>query len=201
MIAGCLVLQILLFETIAQPKITGAISPKLRHFLTTHVEASRAIDQIILKAFTNRELQLYYFYSEDEGIARAFHYYPQTNAVVIVIRENQEPTDEFLCLLFEGLNSENEVRYQEICQDAQRKVISKSEFARQMIQVEFAALKQAQKIVEDLKLMDNEKNRSVMYKKIMNTPDRFEDFISNSKTIAGRDLIKEYELKYESLAP
>src|SRR5271165_1445404 len=55
-------------------------SPKLRQFLTGHREASQMMSNVVSEAFSNRTVRLHYFYSEDESVARARHYYPDESS-------------------------------------------------------------------------------------------------------------------------
>src|SRR5205809_7066972 len=86
-------------------RFTGMLSPKLRQFLQAHPPALAELTNSFDAAFTNRTIQIYYFYETDESMARAYHYYPKDLSVVIVLRENQEPSDELITLLFELINS------------------------------------------------------------------------------------------------
>jgi hypothetical protein len=183
-----------------QGRIATMLSPKLRSFLADHKLADKALDNVVKQAFSERELQVYYFYTDDESLARAFHYYPSTNAVVVAVRENQEPIDEFLCILFEGLNSEMEADFEQLAQKAQLRTISRDKFAHEMIRTEFAALQKTQAIVSTLRFDERDISNSVQYRGLMDSPKNFEGFLSYSRKTANRDLIKEYQEKYDELA-
>src|SRR5271167_2793647 len=88
--------------------IYSMMSPQLREFLATHPGASKSLSDTFSEAFSNRVVQLYYFYTDDESGPQALHYYLNESSVVIGIRENQEPGDQCYCLIFEILNSEGE---------------------------------------------------------------------------------------------
>ena len=63
------------------------------------------------------------------------------SVVLITIRENQQPADEFICLIFEALNSEGEKHFQEIIKRAEPGILSRTNFASEILKVEFEAVK------------------------------------------------------------
>ncbi|HTA94662.1 MAG TPA: hypothetical protein VK769_00915 [Verrucomicrobiae bacterium] len=177
-----------------------SVSPKLRQFITDHSTASKLLTNALSEAFSNRTVQLYYFYTDDESTARAFHYYPDESVVGIVIRENQQPPDEFICLLFEVLNSEGEKRFQEIYQKAKDGTLSKGDFVNAVSKVEFEAIKRTRDLIHDLNLNKKEISESYYYNRLIQCPDKFEDFLSYKKKVSPqRDQVKEYEMDYDSL--
>jgi len=174
-------------------------SPKLRRFLSDHPPASQSLKRILVESFAARTVQLYYFYTEDDSLAKAFHYYPETNAVVIAIRENQQPLDEFICIAFEALNSENEAEFQALCHRAQLGTISKGDFSRDILKVEFKAEKRLRVLVDNLKLRKSETSKSYHFKGLIECPDTFEDYLFyTKKSLFPRDPIKEYETQYDT---
>jgi hypothetical protein len=177
-----------------------SISPKLRQFIIDHPAASQFLTNAFSEAFSNRTVQLYYFYSDDESIPRAFHYYPDESVVGIGIRENQQPSDEFICLLFEILNSEGEKHFKEICQKAKGGALSKTNFVNEILKVEFEAVKRTRTLILDLGLKKKEISQSYYYNRLIGCPNKFEDFLSYKKKVSPqRDQIKEYETEYDSL--
>ena len=183
-----------------ESNILDTVSPKLRQFVITHPGALQLLTNTLSEAFNGRTVQLYYFYSEDKVAARAYHYYPSESVVGICIRENQEPSDEFACLIFEMLNSEGEKRFQEFYHKAESGDISKTNFAREMLNVEFVAVKSTGNLLHNLKFSKKEISESYYYKRFIECPDSFEDFISYSVKVSSHgDPIKEFETKYDSL--
>src|SRR5438045_3597411 len=92
------------FSRARQSNLVSTISPKLRTLLMEKPAALRAWTNALTEAFSNRTVRLYYFYSDDESEARAFHYYPNQidqAEVIICVRENQRPSDEFICIFYE----------------------------------------------------------------------------------------------------
>src|ERR1035437_10771122 len=69
--------------------IFSMVSPKLKQFLTAHPKASSTMSNVLSEEFSNRTVQLNYFYSNDESAAKAYHYFPDESSVCIVIREHQ----------------------------------------------------------------------------------------------------------------
>jgi hypothetical protein len=120
--------------------------------------------------------------------------------VGIAIRENQQSSDEFICLLFEVLNSEGEKRFQEIYQKAKDGTLSKTNFVNEILKVEFEAVKRTRELIRGLNLNKKEISESYFYNRYIECPNKFEDFLSYKKKASPqRDQIKEYEMQYDSL--
>ena len=180
--------------------ILGSVSPKLRQFLTAHPEASLALSNAPSEAFHNRAVQLYYMYSDDESIARAFHYYPDETSVGIVIRENQQPCDECICLIYETLNSLGEKQFQELAERAKSGTVTKADFVKGIFQQEFPVEMKMQKIVGSFRITNKEKNESYFYNRLMQEPNGFEKAMAYKKKAAPKqELIKFYEREYDDL--
>lgn len=177
-----------------------SVSPKLRQFITDHPTATKLLANTLAETFSNRTVQLYYFYSDDESVPRAFHYYPDESVVGITIRENQQSSDEFICLLFEVLNSEREKRFREIYQKAKDGSLSKTDFVNAVLETEFEAVKRTRDLIRDLNLNKKEISESYYYNRLIECPNKFTDFLSYKKKVSPqRDQIKEYEMQYDSL--
>jgi hypothetical protein len=177
-----------------------SMSPKLRKFLSENPKAFQLLTNTFFKVFTNRTVQLSYFYSEDESVARACHKYPAEAVVSILIRENQQPMDEYIGLLFEAINSTGEKRFKEILEKAQAGTISKKDFAKEIIKIEFSAVKHTRDLLKGLKLNESESAKSYFYKRFSGCPDNYEDFEAYSKKVSPeRDAIENYEAQYDWL--
>jgi hypothetical protein len=174
------------------------VSPKLWEFLTEHPAASQVLSNVISQVFTNRTFQLYYFYSDDESVPRASHDYISKSEVAIYIRENQQPFDEFIGLLFEALNSTSENKFLELFAQAKSATIPKSEFASAGCKLEFDAVRRARDLLINIKLRKSERNKSHFYKLFMGAPN---NFLVYSKNVSSRhqDIVKEWGMKYDSL--
>jgi hypothetical protein len=183
--------------------ILSTVSPKLRKFLIDHPAATKVFTNTFAEAFSNRTVSLHYFYSDDDSEARAFHYYPDTPGlaeVIICVRENQIPLDELITTLFEVLNSKGEDQFAKIFDAAKAGTISRTEFAKAILRVEFEATKNMQKLVVPLQLKETEKAESHYYKIYVGCPTGFDEFLSYSKKVSGnRDVVKDYESKYDAL--
>jgi hypothetical protein len=118
--------------------------------------------------------------------------------VVIGIRESQAASDQFICLVFEMLNSEGEKRFSELERAAQAGKISRTDFAREMIRQEFQAVKRTQKLLQTLKLGKVEFVGSGYYRGFIECPDSFEVFLKYTSG-GARDEMKEYEQEYDWL--
>jgi hypothetical protein len=78
--------------------------------------------------------------------------------------------------------------------------ISSTEFATEVLRAEFEALKTTRDLLRDLKLSKKEKACSYFYPIIMPCPSDFQSFLSYTKRVsAPRDVMKEYETKYDAL--
>jgi hypothetical protein len=182
--------------------ILSSFSPKLRNFCIHNPAACSAFTNAFAAVFSNRTVSLCYFYSDDESKPRAFHYYPQivgVSEVVICVRENQEPLDEFITILFEMLNSKNESRFGELFDRAKAGSILKADFANDMMRVEFEAVRATQDILNHLKLSRRWAAKTWYYRHFISCPREFEEFVSYTKKVSSnRDPIKEYEAQYDA---
>jgi hypothetical protein len=186
-----------------QTNIVSTASPKLKKFISAHPEAAKIFTNAISNAFSNKTVRLYYFYSDDESEARAFHYYPNNVGlpeVVLCVRENQNPLDEFITILFETQNSKNESKFAKIYQDAYSGTLSREQFASEISQYEFEATKSTHALLLALKFGKNEIDESYYYKRFAGCPTNYNDFLSYCKKVSPqRDALKEDELQYDSL--
>jgi hypothetical protein len=185
----------------AQSNILGGASPKLKKFLSDKPQAAKIFTNAISSAFSNRTVQLFYFYSEDDSTPWAYHFYPNqagSPEVMLCVRENQTPLDEFITTLFEIENSKNEDNFTKISQDAYYGTISREQFAKDVLQYEFEATKDTRAILLALKLGKKETGNSYYYPRFLECPTNFDGFLSYSKNAStNRDVMKEYELKYD----
>ncbi len=177
------------------------VSPKLKQFLVDHSAASNALVAAISESFSNRTVYLYYFYSDDETRPRALHYYPDDSAVGIMIRENQEPCDEYICLVYEVLNSQGENRFKALFEQARSGAVSKEIFVRGVLHQEFQAVTRVRGLLDGFKLNTKEKSSSYYFKKFSDCPDDFEQFLIYKPKGSARDRVKEYERQYDALKP
>ena len=184
----------------AESGVLKMASPKLRQFLADHPAALQALTGAISESFSNRTVRLYYFYSDDETVPRAGHYYPEKSSVGIVIRENQEPSDEYISLIFEILNSQGEKRFLDLVEQAKSGAISKTDFVRDLMRQEFQAVKKLRGLIDSFKLSKKEKDTSYFFKKFAECPEDFEAYLSYARKVSpNRDQTKEYEKAYDSL--
>ncbi len=183
-----------------ESKLLSMVSPKLRQFLTTHPGTLAVFTNTLSEAFSRRAVQVYYFYSDNDSEPRTYHYYPSESVVGICVRENQQPLDEFLCLVFESLNSESEKAFRDLYRRAESGGITRTGFAQEMLKVEFNAAKRMRDLVRRLKLNEKEVSESYYYTRFSGCPDGFDDFLSYiAKVSPARDAIKGYEGRYDSL--
>ena len=179
--------------------IDGA-SPKLKSFFSTHPVALNSLTNNLPRIFNAQSFRLYYFYTDDDSVPRSYHYYPEDLALCIVVRENQHVTDEFLCLLFETVNSQYEEQFTSLFRKAKAGTVEREEFAVNILQVEFDALKQTRNLLTKLQFTETEIAESHYYRRFRDCPNDFNDFLVYKNKIGGkRDVLKEYQLKYDSL--
>lgn len=180
--------------------LISTVSPKLKQFLEQQPAASQMLTNALHEAFSARAARLYYFYSDSDSSARAFHYYPADSQVVFAVRENQQPLDEFICLIFEVLNSEEEKHFAQLCDGARSGDLSKEAFAQAVLEREFDAYKRTRDLLRKLKVTKRTSAKSYFYGRLTQSPDRFEDFARYLKKVSPeRDPIREYESQYDSL--
>ena len=182
-----------------ETNVVAMLSPQLRAFLDHDTGAANLLDNVLCEALTNRALQIYYIYSPNEPAA--YHYYTEANGVVVAIREDQHALDEFLCLIYEVLNSEHDVEFQELTRRAEARNISKVDFAHEVLRGEFKAALRTKLLISKVKFRKKETSQSYYYKHIAGCPDTFEEFLTSieKESKNGRDPIKEYEANYDSL--
>jgi hypothetical protein len=185
--------------TYEEISVLKTASPKLRRFLADHPAASQAIAGAISNAFTNRTVALFYLYCDDEYMPRADHYYPAEAQVCIVIRENQEPCDEFISLIFEILNSQGEKRFNELTEQAKSGAMSKSDYVKEVRRQEFQALKKVRGLLGGLKFSRSERSKSYFFGRVTEIPDDFEKFLTNDPK--GMTIFEQrlYEQSFDSI--
>jgi hypothetical protein len=183
-------------------ELLSAISPKLKQFVTTHSGTLQTLTNNLSEAFNGKTIQVFYYYTEDESVARAYHYYTGEgdSMVGICVRENQEPLDEFISLIFESQNTKGEKQFKELYRKAESGDISKTAFAQEMLKVEFNAVKSTRDLLRRLKFGKKEMGESFFYKRFSECPEEFSEFmIYTAKVSLHGDPIKEFEAKYDSL--
>jgi hypothetical protein len=175
-------------------------SPTFRQFLSAHPAALQSLTNAMLEAFGQRTRSLFYFYSDDETMPRSYHDFPNESKVSIYVRENQEPVDEFICLIFDAQNAANDKRYSDLFDKARTGAISKNDFAREMSQLELDAIKQTRDILNKIAIGASEGRKSDYCKLFEDTPDDLDKFlVYNKKLTPSRNIFKELEAKYDFL--
>jgi hypothetical protein len=180
----------------------NTFSPKLRKFMIGHPAATKVLTNALTDAFSSRSVRLFYFYSDDESKPRAFHFYPYSAGqadVIIGVRENQHPLDEFICILYETINSKSEKQFAKVLDDARSGSILRADFARAILKIEFSTDKQVRDAIRTLDFGKKEKSESYSYRRLAELPDDFEESLAYQKKVSPRrDPIKDYELQYDA---
>ncbi|MDB6110730.1 MAG: hypothetical protein JWR69_2480 [Pedosphaera sp.] len=181
--------------------VLSKTSPKLRQFLADHPRAATLLTNALAEAFTNRTVQIYYFYSDDEFVPSAFHYYPSENQVVVALRENEMPLDEFILLTFEIYNSQSEKSFAELSRRAKAGAITRADYAREVLRVEFKAVTRIRESLQDLKFTRRETGKSRKYKRFADCPSTFDDFLAYTQAVnsTNRNVLNEYQHQYDLL--
>ncbi|HEY3857183.1 MAG TPA: hypothetical protein VGO67_22585 [Verrucomicrobiae bacterium] len=185
------------------PPIERRESPKLKKFLSEHPLAEKTLTNTISKVFSNRTVDLFYFYDDDDNTKPpAYHYYPRGQGdaeVIICVRENQVPLDEYFCLLFETLNSRSEADFKKLTQEAREGKISRDDFAWGILRSEFTAALDTRTALMNLNLDKSDTIGSYHYNRVLNSPTNFNDFLLYIKKDSKRDVFKEYQEKYDAI--
>ena len=181
-----------------------ACSPKLRKLLAAHPEAFTAFTNACCLATRTNSVALIYFYSEDESQARGRQFYPHAAGqpdVVICVRENQQPWDQFICVVGELLNVLSRASYEELLARAKTGTISRSDFPREINRVEFErTIRPMRDLLARMKLTKKEKAQSYFHPKFLGYPNDFEAYLSyQKKTSPHRDLTRQYQEEYDQL--
>jgi hypothetical protein len=186
-----------------ETNLLTALSPKLRSFVAANPGAMNELNRVYCSTFRTNTVQLTYFYSEDHSKPRAFHFYPHTADmadVVLCIRENQQPLDEFIDILFELLNSKNQSRFEALCEQAKAGSIQRRNFALAILRIEFESDLAVRKVLGEMRLTRKQKAESYYYDRIANCPSNFEESLTYRRKVSPqRDMIREYETQYDAL--
>jgi hypothetical protein len=181
-----------------------ACSPKLRTLLAVHPEAFTAFTNACCLATRTNSVALVYFYCENDSVARGRSVYPHTAGmadVMIYVRENQQPWDEFVCVVGELFNTLSRPQFEELLARAKAGTISRGDFPREINRVEFErTILPLRDLLARMNLNKKEKAESYFYPKCLGCPDDFEAYLSyQKKTSPHRDLTKQYQEEYDQL--
>ncbi|HEV2211024.1 MAG TPA: hypothetical protein VG167_19805 [Verrucomicrobiae bacterium] len=128
----------------AETNILSSASPNLKKFLSGHPTAMTEFTNAMWGTFSNRTVKIFYYYSDDPDDRRPSHFSPHTAGmpdVIICVAQDSRPVDEFIGILYEMLNSKGEKRFGDLCEKAQAGTISRDDFAREVLRVEFDAVR------------------------------------------------------------
>jgi len=203
-----LALPLLLLALVSCPaqgtNLLLACSPKLRKLVATHPEAFTVFTNACCLATRTNSVALIYFYSEDESQARGRQFYPHTAGqpdVVICVRENQQPWDEFICVVGELLNVLSRPQYEELLARAKSGAISRNDFPREINRVEFQrTILPLRDLLARMKLTNKERGQSYFYSRFVGFPNEFDAYLSYLKKVSPhRDLTRQYQQEYDQL--
>jgi hypothetical protein len=175
-------------------------SPQLRQFVSRHPQADQVLSNALSQSFSNRSVQIFYFYTDDKSVARACHYYPSESVVGICIKENQATLDGYISLLYETLNSQNESKFEELFRKATAGEISQPDFSHEMSRLEFMATIKTRDLLKSMKFSKSEKSDSECWIKYRDCPEKFEDFLAYCvKVSPSQDITHAYYADYNML--
>ena len=203
MIRRLLLLTLVVFSnlTFASDELLDRLSPKLVTFLKENPTASLKFSESLKTVFDGNSFGLYYFYTKDDNLARAFHYYPEEGSVVIAVRENQPAIDELICIIFEAFNSQNEAQFKQMADKARAGSVSKQEFVRAMTEIEFSAVRRMRDLLKTVELNATVTKNSYYVSRFLACPDEFAEYLKYRQKIRNpeRDAMRERELLYDRL--
>jgi hypothetical protein len=203
MIRAIVVVLFCLFCVEAHSKGEGfldMVSPKQRSFLRENPKALKTLSTVFAEAFATRNVQIYYFYSSDKTRPIASHYYPTDSAVGIIIKAEQDVLDEYLCILYECINSHGEPRFKRLFELAYKGEIGRREYALEILKVEFEALGKMKELLKGLNVSKSLKEKSFQYKCYVDCPAEFSDFLEYKKKLHdGKEATESYEAQYDML--
>jgi hypothetical protein len=194
-----LVVVLLALPTALYGSFIDSLSPKLQLFLKQHSSISNSFVESSREVLQTRRVQLYYFYAADPSVPPATHYDAAVNSTAIVVKENQEPLDECVCILFELINSTHESQFSQVVKKAYSGELSKSEFAKELLKIEFSSTIKVQKLLKTEKFESQETKSAEHYNRLLACPTKFDDYLKFIETTPSRNPVKEYESQYEDL--
>ena len=184
------------------PLFLDSGSSQIKNLLENNPSLMREYTSIANKYFHNKAFQIQYVENKNQDQAPAYHYYTtfqDKTVVVVVLRGRKIPIDEFICLLFEMINSNGEDVFKKITIEAQSGLISRDDFPVKVLEKEFAAVLELKKILLSLEIDKEMLKDSAFYYKFMNSPDDFAKFLDyiKDKNITHRDIVDSYLKQYD----
>lgn len=182
-----------------EPSILAQVSPKLRQFIADHPAASKALTNA-LHEVAARHLAVFYFYTADETRPPALHHSPDESSLVVTLRENAQPCDEFICLLYEIVNAKSDETYRALFKEAKTGTISKERFIDSVFEKEFVAAKEMKLLITNLGLTPAEADGSRNLQVFRQCPDTFAEFLTQVKADTNSNFqLKSYEEQYDAV--
>ncbi|GAB4343896.1 MAG: hypothetical protein Kow0089_20000 [Desulfobulbaceae bacterium] len=143
--------------------------------------------------------------SEPNDNAYAEHK-PSVNRKVINIRVSSllTPPDQVACMVYEAINAQNEKQFTMLTEQAHEGLLTKTEFIHRILMLEHKSLKRTRAFLsrqEPYRSMDI--STTVFYRKMMGTPDGFDNFLEYLKEIKRKeyDVYKHYSDFYDFIIP
>ena len=188
----------------ADTNFLTSVSPNLKKFLIGHRPAMHVLTNALAETFSNRTVRLYYYYSDDPDDRGAGHFYPNTVGmpdIVICVAQNAYPVDEFIGILYETLNSRGQKRFEELVGKARSGTISKPDFAKGILKIEFDALITARELLLRVRLGKKEIKHSHYYRSFVDMPTDFDRYLTWQKSLfpTNHGPMEEYESNYDLL--
>jgi len=174
------------------------MSPKVKALLEHCSSAAVLLSNTCSSVLVGKTARLYYFYDPYTNRPSAFHSYAGANGVTIAVRENQSAWDQYLGLLFEIINSSNQPKFTRLALQAERGKLSRRDFPVQVLELEHQAVLRTRELVVGLGLASSEFVDSVLYKRLLNSPNRFDEFLAYVQQPENkRNPLLEYQQQYD----
>lgn len=175
------------------------MSTALKALLATNAPSRKALDKVISELPTGTELRLTYFRSASESEPLSTHgYFP--SGIIVSLRADQQPWDEFICLYFEIANSLSRKRFEALVDEAKSGAIARDKFPIEGLRIEFAAVKRTRDVIKSLSISTDEQLASYSYTRLSGCPDNFDDFLAYRQRVSPkRDPIGFYKELYDKL--
>ncbi|WOO39674.1 hypothetical protein [Rubellicoccus peritrichatus] len=192
-----IILFVIVFGRLGAESESVMLSPVLTEYLAENPKMNAVASKILREGIGDWPVEVFYFYSNDESRARAFHTVARERKIFIFIRENQSAYDQFLCLLYEALNATSQPKFQKVVAEASKGNISAEAFAESIMQIEHGTTMRVQDILRKLSPSESDKEDSYLHNRIINCPADYEASREYTKRVSpNRDLKKEYIEKY-----
>ncbi len=170
--------QVVKVVTVAE--LLPTLSPALRRLLDNSSEARTVLSRALAQTSGARQLRVRYFYRGDskEPWSDYFHYGP--NVLYVGLAMSQTDWDEYVALVFELENSLNSDQSHELWASALRRELSASDYASELLKLEYAALCRANGRLESVSAVEPQLADSQRYHEMIEGTRSYNEFVEKS---------------------